>query len=72
MLLIDPWREFARHVWQPHHMEWMRAAKTLPFCARMNAYRDIALMLGIKRSQVEDKAVRMRKSENRVAKIAAE
>lgn len=69
---LDPWRDGSNHRWQPHEELWIRAADTLAFYDRMRAYRDIACMIRVGISRVENKAKGIRKAENFRARIAAE
>ena len=67
----EKWREQGLLVWQPKWLIWMAAAETLPYYERHLAYRDIALLTGLTRGQVEDKAAKLRKTNKRY-KVAAE
>jgi hypothetical protein len=59
--LHDPWRDrTASRPWQSHELLWLAAAESLPFRERLMAYRDIGLMTGRTKRQIEDKTSRMR------------
>jgi len=70
-MLIDPWRESKRYIWSERDLIWLRAAKTLPDWSRMAAYQEIAQMLGISVSKVNDRAKRLRRVKKSYS-IAAE
>lgn len=58
--------------WQPHELEWLRAANTLPRLERFDALEDVALMCQRTFGAVARMAARLRAVHEEAAKIARE
>lgn len=65
--MIDRYGKKVSIYWAEHELEWVRAAMTLPFRERQEAYRDISAMTTRPLQAVRDRATTIKTQEKRYA-----